>query len=57
MSDKETDDVGTPEPATEAADESPDSSGSSGAEEGLSPWSPESYDPDAEGPTTSTEGS
>ena len=29
--------------------------GSSGAEEGLSPWSPESYDPEPDGPTTSTE--
>jgi hypothetical protein len=32
-----------------------DTEGSSGAEEGLSPWSPEAYDPDGEGPTTSTE--
>jgi hypothetical protein len=32
-----------------------DPEGSSGAEEGLNPWSPESYDEDAEGPTTSTE--
>jgi uncharacterized protein len=31
--------------------------GSSGAEEGLSPLSPESYDPAGEGPTTSTEDS
>jgi carbon monoxide dehydrogenase subunit G len=31
--------------------------GSSGAEEGLSPLAPESYGPEAEGPTTSTEGS
>ena len=29
--------------------------GSSGAEEGLNPLAPGSYDPDAEGPTTSTE--
>jgi hypothetical protein len=29
--------------------------GSSGAEEGVSPLAPEAYDPDAEGPTTSTE--
>ena len=29
--------------------------GSSGAEEGLSPLSPEAYDPEPEGPTTSTE--
>ena len=32
-----------------------DPEGSSGAEEGLNPWAPESYDADAEGPTTSTE--
>jgi hypothetical protein len=30
-------------------------SGTSGADEGVSPWAPEAYDPDAEGPTTSTE--
>ena len=29
--------------------------GSSGAEEGISPLSPEAYDEDPEGPTTSTE--
>ncbi|TML03917.1 MAG: hypothetical protein E6G36_07905 [Actinobacteria bacterium] len=29
--------------------------GSSGAEEGLNPLAPESYDPQPEGPTTSTE--
>jgi len=33
-----------------------DPEGSSGAEEGLNPWAPQSYDADAEGPTTSTEG-
>ena len=38
------------EPQTESEGE-----GSSGAEEGLSPLAPEAYDPDAEGPTTSTE--
>jgi hypothetical protein len=32
-----------------------DREGSSGAEEGLNPWAPQSYDPEAEGPTTSTE--
>ena len=32
-----------------------DPEGSSGAEEGISPWSPEAYDADPEGPTTSTE--
>ena len=36
-------------------EEARDPEGSSGAEEGLSPWSPEAYDPDGEGPTTSTE--
>jgi carbon monoxide dehydrogenase subunit G len=29
--------------------------GTSGAGEGVSPWAPESYEPDPEGPTTSTE--
>jgi hypothetical protein len=32
-----------------------DPDGSGGAEQGLSPLSPEAYDADAEGPTTSTE--
>jgi hypothetical protein len=41
--------------AGEPADGPADPAGSSGAEEGLSPWSPEAYDTDAEGPTTSTE--
>lgn len=41
--------------AGEPADGPADPEGSSGAEEGLSPWSPEAYDADAEGPTTSTE--
>ena len=31
--------------------------GSSGAEEGVSPWSPEAYEAEPEGPTTSTEDS
>jgi hypothetical protein len=63
-------DAGTPEPTTEReppetdpevkdagepAEGPADPEGSSGAEEGLSPMSPESYDPDGEGPTTSTE--
>ena len=30
--------------------------GSSGAEEGINPWAPQAYNPDAETPTTSTEG-
>ena len=38
----------TPEPEPEA--------GSSGAEEGVSPLAPESYEPEPEGPTTSTAG-
>ena len=41
--------------AGEPADGPADPEGSSGAQEGLSPWSPEAYDADAEGPTTSTE--
>jgi hypothetical protein len=63
-------DAGTPEPTTdrdppdtdpevkdagESAEGPADPEGSSGAEEGLSPWSLEAYDPGAEGPTTSTE--
>ena len=36
-------------PTTEPQD------GTSGADEGLNPWSPESYEPKPEGPTTSTE--
>jgi hypothetical protein len=63
-------DAGTPEPTTgreppktdpelkdagEPADGPADPEGSSGAEEGLNPWAPQSYDPEAEGPTTSTE--
>ena len=32
-----------------------DPEGSSGAEEGIAPWAPESYSEDPEGPTTSTE--
>ena len=63
-------DAGTPSPTTErdAPETDPelkdagppaegiaDPEGSSGAEEGLNPWAPQSYDADAEGPTTSTE--
>jgi hypothetical protein len=63
--------AGTPEPTTqrdppetdpelkdagEPAEGPADPEGSSGAEEGLNPWAPESYDADPEGPTTSTEG-
>jgi hypothetical protein len=64
--------AGTPEPTTdrdppetdpevkdagEPAEGPADPEGSSGAEEGVSPWAPEAYDPEPEGPTTSTEGS
>ena len=62
--------AGTPEPTTdrpppetdpEPKDSGPpaegpaDPEGSSGAEEGLNPWAPQSYEPEPEGPTTSTE--
>jgi carbon monoxide dehydrogenase subunit G len=40
-----------PRPEADPADEA----GSSGAEEGVSPWSPEAYDEEPEGPTKSTE--
>jgi hypothetical protein len=70
MSNDEMGNAGTPEPTTERhppetdpevkdagepAEGPADPEGSSGAEEGLSPFSPEAYDTDAEGPTTSTE--
>ena len=42
------------EPAAADADPEPDE-GTSGADEGISPWAPEAYDPEGEGPTTSTE--
>jgi len=64
-------DAGTPEPTTErdaphtdpelkdsgepAEDAPADPEGTSAAEEGLSPWAPESYSEDPKGPTTSTE--
>jgi uncharacterized protein len=62
--------AGTPEPTTEReppetdpelkdagepAEGTADPEGSSGAEEGLNPWAPESYESEPEGPTTSTE--
>ena len=62
--------AGTPEPTTERpppetdpepkdsgppAEGPADPEGTSGAEEGLNPWAPESYDPEGEGPTISTE--
>jgi carbon monoxide dehydrogenase subunit G len=58
----------TDAPATEAADvddygepaestpESEPETGTSGADEGVSPLAPETYEPEPEGPTTSTEG-
>jgi hypothetical protein len=48
----EFDDYGPP--AESDDDPEPDTS-TSGADEGISPWSPESYEEDPEGPTTSTE--
>ena len=41
-------------PAATDRDPEPDE-GTSGADEGISPWSPEAYDTDPQGPTTSTE--
>jgi hypothetical protein len=64
--------AGTPEPTTERdppetdpehndagepAEGPADPEGTSGGEEGLSPLAPESYEPEPEGPTTSTEDS
>jgi uncharacterized protein len=42
------------EPAEGSAEPEPDT-GSSGAEEGVAPLAPETYEPEPEGPTTSTE--
>jgi hypothetical protein len=65
-------DAGTPEPTTDReppetdpelkdagdpAEGSAEPEGSSGAEEGLNPLAPDSYEPEPEGPTTSTEDS
>jgi hypothetical protein len=70
MSSDEMGDAGTPKPTTdreppetdpevrdagEPADGPAEPEGSSGAEEGLSPWAPEAYDADPDGPTTSTQ--
>ena len=70
MSSDEMGDAGTPEPTTEReppetdpevkdagepANGPAEPEGSSGAEEGLNPLAPESYDSEPEGPTTSTE--
>ncbi len=41
-------------PADADAESEPDA-GSSGAEEGLSPWAPESYSDEPEGPTAATD--
>jgi hypothetical protein len=49
VSERDYEDAGPP------AEGPADPEGSSGAEEGLNPLAPESYEPDAEGPTTSTE--
>ena len=48
--DPEVKDAGSP------AEGPADPEGTSGAEEGVSPWAPEAYDEEAEGPTSSTEG-
>lgn len=71
MSSSEMGDAGTPKPPPEPyteqdvkdygepaeSDEDPEpEAGTSGADEGISPWAPEAYDPEGEGPTTSTEG-
>ena len=47
--DPEVKDAGPP------ADGPADPEGTSGAEEGISPWAPEAYDKDAEGPTQSAD--
>ncbi len=72
MTSDEMGDAGTPEPTTgreppetdpeledagEPAEGPADPEGSSGGEEGLNPLAPESYEPEAEGPTTSTQDS
>ena len=49
--------AGTPEPKDSGppAEGPADPEGTTGAEEGLNPLAPESYEPEGEGPTTSTE--
>jgi hypothetical protein len=42
-------------PPAESDDDPEPDAGTSGADEGISPWSPEAYDEEAEGPTASTE--
>src|SRR2546430_1329542 len=39
----------------EADEETEPEAGTSGGDEGVSPWAPEAYEPEPEGPTTSTE--
>jgi carbon monoxide dehydrogenase subunit G len=56
-----TTDIPPPETGAELHDEGPPAEGvaeqgSSGAEEGLNPWAPQSYEGEGEGPTSSTEG-
>ena len=43
-------------PPAEVDEDAEPEVGTSGADEGISPWAPEAYDEDPEGPTTSTEG-
>jgi hypothetical protein len=50
--DPEPKDYGRP---AESSPEPDPPAGTSGADEGLNPWDPESYEPDAEGPRSSTE--
>ena len=72
MTSDEMGNAGTPEPTTERdppvtdpehkdagepAEGPANPEGTSGGEEGLSPLAPESYEPEPEGPTTSTEDS
>jgi hypothetical protein len=71
MTSDEMGNAGTPEPTTEReppetdpevkdvgepAEGPADPEGSNGADEGLNPWAPQSYDAEGEGPTTFTEG-
>ena len=49
---KDVDDYGEP---AESTPEAEPESGTSGADEGISPWAPEAYDNEGEGPTSSTE--
>ena len=53
FTDPELKDAGPPA-ATSPEGDPADQAGSSGAEKGINPWHPESYDSDPEGPTIST---